>query len=130
MAMTVPTIARTDKRWFDALPERLQEAVGLYDYTSTPQWSELSELSEGTELQNIVAHGQSAVIEDGRWVAPATVYLHLVYEPGTKDQVDFSDAFPAKIEFEVLDNEDIVISSIETDVSSFFGDEESEVDED
>ncbi|HEY8572745.1 hypothetical protein [Phenylobacterium sp.] len=126
MVMTVPTIARTDRRWFRDLPDRLQEAVEAYDYQSKPEWSDLADLSEVTELQSIVTHGQSAVIEDGHWIAPATVYVRLLYEPGTKEQLELSEAFPARIEFEVRDDESIAITSIRADVSSFYDDEPSE----
>lgn len=115
-------IARKDDRWSADLPERLQDAVLNYDFANADEFSALSALSNATELEFVRSHGESAVIEEGHWRAPVTIYVVLNYgENG--DFEPMTDSYPGVVVFDVDEAGRISIARIEPDVTSFYGDE-------
>lgn len=115
-------IARQDERWSSDLPERLQDAVLNYDFADAEEFSALSDLSNATELEFVKSHGESAVIENDHWRAPATIYVVLNYgENG--DLEPMSDSYPGVVVFDVDEDGQITIARIEPDVTSFYGEE-------
>lgn len=109
--------------WFDDLPERLSDAADAYHLPETMDWGPLEEISAGTLFEGIEVYGDSAVIDGDELIAPATVYVKLQYDPSSKDPVVFSDSYPARVFFKVIDNrgEKIVeIERVEVDTSSFY----------
>ena len=120
--MTAPAkIARNDERWFPQLRDVLQTAVQAYDFENKPDFAVLRDLSEQTKLEGVAVHADSAIVEDGRWVAPATIYVTLVYEPRSTEPVMLTDSYPAKVGFAVDEDHKVEVKNIEVDVSSFYG---------
>lgn len=115
-------VARQDERWTSDLPERLQDAVLAYDFASADEFAELSDLSNATLLEFVKSHGESAVIEEGQWRAPVTIYVVLQYgENG--DLEPMPDSFPGAVIFDVDESGRIAITRIEPDVTSFYGED-------
>jgi len=113
-------IATVSEAWFAKLPDELDRAVSTYDLPSKADWQPLADLSAATEFEGIEVFGEHAVISDGSFVAPADVYVTLVYEPNTADRVEFPDSYPARVFFQVA-TERVTIDRIEVDTRSFYG---------
>ena len=64
-------------------------------------------------------HGDSSVFEGGQFVAPATVYVQLVYDPNSNDSVSFSDSYPARVVFDI-ENGAVTIKNVIVDTRSFY----------
>lgn len=112
-------IATVSEAWFPKLPDELDRAVEAYNLPDTNDWQPLAELSAATEFQGIEVFGEHAVISDESFVAPADVYVTLVYEPNTADRVEFPDSYPARVFFQVA-AERVIIDRIEVDTRSFY----------
>jgi hypothetical protein len=117
------TIANIHKDWFDDLPERLSEAVDEYNLPETDDWSALAELSSQTLFEGIEVYGGDAVFEKSRFVAPATVYVKLVYDPNSSDPAEIDESYPARVFFSIKGkktDKQVEVHRIEVDTSSFF----------
>lgn len=108
--------------WFSGLPEKLAEAARNYQLEKEPDWHALEELSEATMFEGMEAYGESAIVENGKNIAPGRVHVKLVYnEP--EETLTFHDSFPARVFFDVnKKNETVEITRVEADTSSFFKD--------
>jgi hypothetical protein len=122
MTATAPVrLTSKSTNWFRGLPQKLSEAAKEYKLPETPDWQPLDELSSQTVFDGIEVYGDSTVIEDGQLVAPATVYVHLVYDPNSKDPVQFDDSYPARVFYSVdKENRRVTVNRIDVDTSSFF----------
>lgn len=123
-ASAVPMRASTQGIWSGDVKSVLIEAVEQYDLPSKSEWKVLDELSSHTEFEGIQVFPDDAIFDAGVFIAPATVYVKLNYgsEP---DAVDFSEAFPASVVFDVKSQNGIEISKVDVDTSSFFDEEAS-----
>lgn len=123
--MTAPVRIQSKRLgvWFDALPEKLSEAAAAYSLPDTPDWSPLAELSSQTLFEGIEVHGEAAVFDEGKFIAPATVYVTLQYDPKSNDSVSFHDSYPARVFFALQAGDaekSVAVEKIEVDTTSFF----------
>lgn len=118
-ALSVPIAARRSELWFDDIPRLLEKAVADYDFTASEGFEPLTALSSATRFDGIDVGAESAVVSNDGWTAPGTVYVTLVYDPNSSEHVEIDDAYPIIVHFNV-DNEQVNITKIETDVSSFY----------
>lgn len=116
-----PKIARNDARWFPDVREKLLAALTVYDLAAKPDFERLKGLSEQTEIEGVAVHTDSAIIEGGKWIAPATLYVTLRYDTQSDDPVALSDSYPATITFFVDDAHNVAVERVDVDVSSFYG---------
>ena len=117
------TIANVHRDWFDDLPERLSDAADKYNLPETDDWNVLAELSSQTIFEGMEVYGDDAVFENNEFVAPATVYVKLVYDPNSNDPVEINDSYPARVFFSIKgkkDDKQVEIHRVEVDTSSFF----------
>jgi hypothetical protein len=121
-ASAVPVRASTQDIWSGDVKSGLIDAVEHYDLPSKSEWRTLDELSSRTEFEGIQVFPDDAIFDAGIFVAPATVYVKLNYG-GEPDALDFSEAFPASVVFDVKPQNGIEISKVDVDTSSFFDDE-------
>ena len=119
-----PKIARNDARWFPDVREKLLAALTFYDRALKPVFAQLRDLSERTEIEGVAVHTDSAIIEGQKWIAPATLYVTLNYEIGSKEPVALSDSYPATVTFFVDAEHNVTVERVEVDVSSFYGEGE------
>jgi Predicted pPIWI-associating nuclease len=120
--MTKPPQKLTKKfpEWFEDLPKKLNEAVENFSLPDTEDWTALAELSANTEFEYIEVDSNSAVVEGGQLIAPATVYVKLNYGP-ENDGVEFHDSYPARVFFSTNKNDkSVTVKKIGVDVSSFY----------
>lgn len=122
---TVPVRASTQDLWTSSARQKLVEAVEQYDLASKPEWSVLDELSSATEFEGLQVFAEDAIFYGSGFVAPATVYVKLHYGSSSDDPADFSESFPASVNFDVKPDGTVEIDRIEVDTKSFFGDEEA-----
>jgi hypothetical protein len=120
-SVQVATIGRKSPLWRPSLPQSLKQAVEDYHVEDTSDFSPLVGLSTATLLDGIEPHGEAAVVQDGQWIAPADVYVTLVYDPNGKDRTELHDSYPARIFFNVEENGTVKVSKIDVDVSPFYG---------
>lgn len=117
-------IARKDARWFPDVREKLLAALAVYDLASQPDFARLRDLSERTEIEGVAVHTDSAIIKGRKWIAPATLYVTLNYDIGSKEPVALSDSYPATVTFAVDAEHNVTVERVEADVSSFYGEGE------
>lgn len=116
---TIALPAKSNKDWNERLPELLEEAVEQYSLTDRPEWSELDVLSSRTQFDGMKVFSEHSVVENGRFFAPANVYVRLNY--GSKgDESTTTDVYPAKVHFRIEDGAKVLIDRVEVDTSSFF----------
>jgi hypothetical protein len=120
---SAPRLARRDSRWFAELPDRLQTAVESFSLEKQPGFKIVQALADEATLEGLQVDGGAAVIEgDELWFAPATTYVKLIYKPDDEEIFEFTDAYPARVEFEVTNNGVIEVKNVTIDVSSFYAD--------
>jgi hypothetical protein len=113
--------ASAQAAWGKDVPNKLIDAAAKYDFPSTPEWSDLDQLSSNTQFEGLSVSPEGAVFDNGTFIAPGTVHVRLIY--GKKDDlVEFSDSYPVRLFFRVLDVEsgEVKIDRIEADTSSFY----------
>ena len=123
--INAPVSARSNPEWFENLPDKLTTAVKDYNLPNTGDWSVLDELSSATQFEDIEVYGDDAVFEDGNFIAPATVYVQLVYAPNSEDPAVINDSYPARVHFQIERvgknrKRVLKVERIEVDTSSFY----------
>jgi hypothetical protein len=120
-----PVVVSSLDAWFPELPKALQLAVEKYKLPETIDWQPLAELSSATKFEEIEVYGDSAVLDAGRFIAPASVHVSLAYDPNSKQAIHFADSYPARVYFVINANKKgknptIAVDHIEVDTASFF----------
>ena len=120
-----PVSARALDEWFPELPEALEKAVSDYGLAETSDWQPLDELSSATRFEEIETDGESAIYESGRFVAPASVHVTLVYEPNSDEPTEMADSYPARVYFKIVPKgknkrPSVAVDRIEVDTASFY----------
>lgn len=114
-------LSETDAAWFEGLPEKLEHAADEYDLPNTGDWDPMAELSSSTRFEGIEVHGDAIIREGDNLIAPATVFVELIYDPNSDEPVSFHDSYPAQIFFSSdPESKAVSISQIAIDNSSFF----------
>jgi hypothetical protein len=122
MSAAISIQSKSANVWFNGLPEKLADAARNYQLAETPDWQSLDELSERTRFEGMEAYGESAVVENGKNIAPGRVHVELVYNEA-EETLTFRDSFPARVIFDVNRvDETVEITGVEADTSSFFED--------
>ena len=119
--MTAARRAQTTDAWSEMIPDRLEQAVRNYDLADTPAFGPLTELSDATEFDGISVDSNVIIVDQGRWSAPATVYVTLVYrdEGDSDDLIRSAAAFPATVSFSV-EADHVEVTNVDIDLSSLF----------
>jgi hypothetical protein len=117
----IAVAAATHPAWFEGVPDVLSEAVDTYGLADTSDWEPMAEISRQTIFDGIEVFGDEAIFNGDVFAAPATVYVTLVYDPGSNDPVESSDRYPASVYFSIdRKRKAVEILRIEIDNSSFF----------
>lgn len=108
----------------DTLLEKIWDAVSALtaDEVMVGEAADaLNELSSGTIFEGIEANpeGVFRVRDTNKFEAACTVYVELNYG-GSRDGVSISDSYPATVYGAISDSDEVEISDILVDTSSFF----------
>lgn len=108
----------------DTLLEKIWDAVSALtaDEVMVGEAADaLNELSSGTIFEGIEANpeGVFRVRDTNKFEAACTVYVELNYG-GSRDGVSISDSYPATVYGTISDSDEVEISDILVDTSSFF----------
>jgi hypothetical protein len=120
----VAVAARTQRDWFDELPQALSRAVDAYRLQETRDWQPMAELSSQTIYDGIRVFPNDAVFDGQDFIAPASVHVTLQFDPSSDDAVIFDDSYPARVFFSIegsnTSSRKVVVRRIEVDNSSFY----------
>lgn len=111
-----------DAEWFEGLEDQLSKAVSAYDFSESPNWSDLDSLSAQTKFEGLSVRLDALAVQDGMITAPGTVFVTLKYGRG-EDSFSFFDSYPVKFTFKIEAGEEgnlVVIKSVSVDTSSFY----------
>lgn len=118
--------ANSREEWYANLPAALREAGKRYRLQDKAQdWSKLAELSDHTVFRGIDIFGANSVYDAGAFVAPANVYVTLIFDPDSSKKVTLEEAFPARVFFKIVgedgssEKRSVEIEHVEADTSSF-----------
>jgi hypothetical protein len=110
--------AEGTENWRSDIPAALKSAVQEYVQRDADWFQPLADLSGRTEFDSLDVDTDVILLENGKWIAPATAFVTLVYHDNDND-LRLPDAFPATVRFSV-DDESVTIDAIDVDVSSFY----------
>ncbi len=109
-------------RPFDNLDRRAAviDAIGALDITQESAWDDLNALSRNTGIDGIDAVPEGIFeLDEGRFVAAATVYVILRYGDGD-DTFEDSDSFPMVVNGHFEKDGKAIIDEAEVNTASFY----------
>ena len=111
-------------QWFAELPRKLYDAARDYPLDERPEWSQLGELEDIIEFEEVTAYSKSAVVDNGECVVAGHVAVKLIYDPRKDPDPEpdakygeVRDSLPASIFFEVSSDKEVTIKRIQVDTT-------------
>jgi len=104
----------------EVLRDAIIAAIEGYDLTESDAWNQLDELSSHTMVEGVEPN-PDGIFKKGtnEFEAVGTVYVTLTYGD-KKDNASMNDSYPIQIRGKFEDDNEITVSSVEVDTSSFY----------